>query len=165
MVETQFGYHIIKMEEREEEDIRVRHILKMIEPTEEDIAQVIQETEDLLVTLKAGADFTENALNFSDDESAANGGIIGEFTAENFPEMFKDHISNLNISEYTDVIREGNNLYIFTKTRIVPERVFTLEEVRDNLRDFLRSQKQIEHFERWIQNLRANSYVEILHSS
>ncbi|MBW6516316.1 MAG: peptidylprolyl isomerase [Candidatus Cloacimonetes bacterium] len=164
VVETQFGYHIIKMEERDEEDIRVRHILKMIEPTDEDITQIMTTMEDLLVSLRDGADFQELATTYSDDDTAEQGGIIGEFPDNEFPEMFNSYINSLEIGEYTDIIREGNNLFVFTKVRIIPQRVYQLDEIREELREFLHTHKQIEHFDRWIKNLRDNSYVEIFYN-
>ena len=162
VVETQFGYHIIKMEERDDEDIRVRHILKIIEPTEDDISGLVSLMDNLLERLRDSENFSELAEAYSDDPSASRGGVIGEFQEEDYPEMFASHLERLDLGEFTNVIREENNLYIFGKLRRVPERPFMIEEIRDELKEFLYSQRQVDHYERWINNLRENSYVEIL---
>jgi len=161
IVETQFGYHIIKMEEREGDEIRVRHILKIIEPSEDDVTTVEELMDNILLQIREGKDFQQLAELYSDDESAQKGGIIGEFVEDDYPEMFDTELISIDIGEYTEVIREDNNLYIFGKLARVPERPFRLEEVREELREYLHTLKQIEQYERWVNNLREESYVEI----
>jgi peptidyl-prolyl cis-trans isomerase SurA len=161
VVQTHFGYHIIKMEEKDEEDIRVRHILKMIEPTEEDITETITIMDEVQRKLAEGEDFQQLAKEYSDDDSAPEGGIIGEFSGSEYPEMFSEQLKNIEVGEFTEVIRQGENLYIFGKLRIIPERPFELAEIRDELREYLQQEKQVDQYESWIENLRSESYVEI----
>lgn len=161
VVETQFGYHIIKMEEKDEDEIRVRHILKRVEPSEDDVQEVVNLMDEVLLKLRNGQNFSRLAETYSDNELAGEGGIIGEFSEEEYPEMFKPYLMNIDIGEFTNVIREGETLYIFGKLRKVEERPFRLEEVREELKDYLHTLKQIDHYERWISNLRDESFVEI----
>ncbi len=161
VVETQFGYHIIKMEDRDEDDIRVRHILKMIEPTEEDLTEEKNMMESILLRLRRGEDFQQLAREYSDDESAEQGGIVGEFSEDEFPEMFSEYLKDIDIGEYTDVIREGNHIYIFGKLRLIPERPYKLAEAREDLREYIHTEKQLDHYDRWIDNLWKEFYVEV----
>ena len=161
IVETHFGYHIIKMEEREGDEIRVRHILKMIEPSDSDVTGVVELMDDILLQLRDGGDFKQLAEIYSDDDSARSGGVIGEFVEDDYPQMFESQLQDIGIGEYTDVIREDNNLYIFGKLSILPERPFRLEEIREELREYLHTLKQIDHYDRWVNNLWEESYVEI----
>jgi len=75
VVETSFGFHIIKLEEKEGDEIRVRHILKKIEIDEDDIFSAENLMNNILEKLNSGEDFVSLAIEYSeDDSSAANGG-------------------------------------------------------------------------------------------
>ncbi|HPR17295.1 MAG TPA: peptidylprolyl isomerase, partial [Candidatus Cloacimonadota bacterium] len=96
VVETPFGYHIIKVDEKKEDEVKAAHILKQVEATEEDIAATIALMENVLKKLDDNEDFSELAMTYSqDDSSAVKGGIIGEFTEDNYPDLFKDYIKNI----------------------------------------------------------------------
>jgi len=162
IVETMFGFHIIKMEERRDDEIRVTHILKEIEITEEDILRTKELMDIILEKLRAGEDFHNIAREYSEeDSSAAQGGIIGEFIPQEYPELFKDQLNMLDYGEYSDIIREGNNYYILKKVKKIDEQPYTYEEIYDRLKKIVVSQKEVNIYENWIQDLISESYVEI----
>ncbi len=165
VVETEFGFHIIKLLEINENsgEIHASHILIKIDPTEKDIEATVELMQSVLERLRGGEDFSEIAKTHSEDDSTAtNGGIIGEFTTEQYPEMFKDKIIKLFYGEYTELIREEDMIYIFTKTREIPEREYTYDEVYDTLRQMLISEKEQEIYEEWVTKLKKEAYVDIL---
>lgn len=163
VVETNFGFHIIKLEEKEGDEIRVRHILKKIEINEDDIFSAENLMNNIMEKLNNGEDFVSLAKKYSeDDSSAANEGVIGEFTKEEYPEMFKEYLENLNYEEYTSVIKEGDVLYIFSKIKEVEERPFYFDEIYENLKEFVTSKKETELYENWMKELMKETYVEIL---
>ncbi|KQC09985.1 MAG: hypothetical protein APR54_03385 [Candidatus Cloacimonas sp. SDB] len=162
IVETMFGFHIIKMEERRDDEIRVTHILKELEITEEDILRTKELMDIILEKLRAGEDFHKLAREYSeDDSSAVQGGIIGEFVPEEYPELFKEYLNKLDYGEYSDIIREGNNYYILKKIRKIDEQPYTYEEIYDRLKKIVLSQKEVNIYENWIEELISESYVEI----
>ncbi|MCF7918343.1 MAG: peptidylprolyl isomerase [Candidatus Cloacimonetes bacterium] len=162
VVETGFGFHLIMLEEKKDDQIRVRHILKMLKPSEEDILTTEQLIEDIKQQLDAGGDFYELARKYSqEDSSAADGGVIGEFAADEYPELFRQYFVNLDYSEYSKVIREEDNFYIFGKLEAIPERAYTYLEIYEILKDKVLYQKQIELYDQWINELKKESYIEI----
>lgn len=162
IVETQFGYHIILMEEKKDDEIRVRHILKKIEPSKDDRKNASELIYSIKEKLENGEDFAELARAHSmDDSSAANGGVIGEFSENEYPELFKEYIINLDYGEYSEVIQEGDSYYIFAKLEKVDSRKYTLEELYDNLKERVIYQKQSEIYDRWINDLKKETYIEV----
>lgn len=162
VVKTRFGYHIIKMVDKKDDEIRVRHILKMLQPEEEDITRTKKLMNKIKKQLEEGADFAKLAREYSmDDSSAAQGGIIGEFTSEEYPEMFASYLKKLDYGEYSDVIKEGDIFYIFAKLEKIAARKYKYEEIKDQLKDFVRNQKQMELYKNWMDELREKYYVEI----
>ena len=163
VVETPFGYHIIKVDDIKDDEIKASHILIKVEATEEDIAANISLMENVLAKLDAGEDFSELAKTYSqDDSTAVKGGVVGEFTEDTFPELFKEYLDKIEIEQHTDIIREDVNLYIFAKLRKIESRPYEYQEIYDKLRELVISKKESELYENWIKNLVQNSYVEIL---
>jgi peptidyl-prolyl cis-trans isomerase SurA len=161
IVETHFGYHIIKMTERDEDDIRASHILKMVVPTEQDVEDSISFCRELLEKLRTGEGFREIAKLYSDDESREMGGIIGEFSEEKMPEMFRDNLQLIKVGEFTELIQQDQNIYIFGKTKLVPVRPYDFAEIKDKLKDIILEDKKLEYYEQWMESLKEQSYVEI----
>ena len=160
VVETKFGYHIIKMEEKDEDDIRVRHILKTVEPTDKDIEENLNFCQEILDRLRAGEDFKAIAVAYSDDASKEHGGIIGEFQDEEMPELFQSSLNSIDIGEFTELVRYEQDVFIFGKTKLIPARKYRFAEVKDQLKDMLMSEKQADYYEIWIENLKKQAYVE-----
>lgn len=163
VIETQFGYHIIKVLEKKGDEVNASHILKMVEATEEDVQANIILMESVLQKLADGEEFSELAKTYSEDEeSAVKGGVIGEFTKDTYPEMFKKHLENLEVGGTTELIREQESFYIFSILNKIPEREYKYTEIFDKLKEMVTSQKEIELYENWIKELMQETYVEIL---
>lgn len=163
VVKTQFGYHIIKVDVKREDEVKASHILKKVDATENDIAATIALMEKVLTKLADGEDFAELAKTYSqDDSTAVKGGIIGEFVKDEYPELFKEHLQNIEVGQHTGLIREDTNLYIFAKLKSIPERPYEYNEIYDKLRNLVTNQKEMELYDNWMNELIQSSYVEIL---
>lgn len=163
VIETQFGYHIIKVLEKKDNEVNASHILKKVEANEDDIQANITLLEGVLQKIAEGEQFTELAKIYSeDDETAVKGGIIGEFTKDTYPEMFKPYLENLKVGETTELIREQDNYYIFSILNKIPKREYKYTEIFDRLKEMVVSKKEVELYENWIKELMQETYVEIL---
>jgi len=162
LVETQFGYHLILMQEKKDDQIKISHILKTLEASPEDKARIRTLSNEIHERIINGEDFSALAREYSqDDSSAANGGIIGEYPPENYPELFSSYLQDLDYGEITDVIVEGDNFYIFGKLAKVEARPYTYEELYDQLKDQVFGKKQLELYDNMIENLKKTTYIEI----
>lgn len=162
LVETQFGYHLILMREKKDDQIKISHILKTLDASPEDKLRIRELADDIHKQIIKGEDFSVLAQEYSqDDSSAANGGIIGEYPPENYPELFSSYLQSLDYGEITDVIEEGDNLYIFGKLAKVEARPYTYEELYDQLKDQVFGKKQLELYDNMIENLKKTTYIEI----
>lgn len=163
IVETQFGYHIIKLEEKRGNEIRARHILKALSATESDTENERMLMESIRSRFAAGESFSSLALAYSmDPESKADGGIIGDFSEKEFPELFAAPIMQVPVGQMTPVLENEGMLYLFVRLKEIPSRVFSYDEVKDQLRQFLFRQKQMAEYDKWMNNLKRESYVQIV---
>lgn len=162
IVKTQFGYHIIKVEAKRGTEISARHILKMLNATAADTLREQNLMSDIRNRFLRGEAFSELATAYShDEESAVDNGLIGEFTAEELPELFSVVLASLPVGSITEVLSNEGMLYLFTKNKEVPQRLFSYDEIKPQIKNYLTRQKQMQAYDVWVEELRRESYVEI----
>lgn len=163
VVRTEFGYHLIKLEEKRGEEIRARHILKILSPTMQDSLAAYELMEDIRARIIAGEDFSTLAGTYTEDaDSAPNGGIIGDFAAEEMPELFATVLMSTPIGEPTAVLESEGMLYIFSRLEEYPSRLYSFDEIQEEIGNFLFRQKQMKAYDEWVTELISASYVQIM---
>ncbi len=162
IVESDYGYHIIKVEEKRDKEIRARHILKALSPTAEDSLRERQLMEEIRNRYANGESFAALAREYSmDKESREDDGSLGEFTEKDLPPLFATQILQTPVGEMTPVLENQGMLYIFCRLKEYPPRIYKYEEVKDQAREMLLRQKQADAFNAWIENLRREAFVQI----
>ena len=162
IVESDYGYHIIKVEEKRDKEIRARHILKALSPTAEDSLRERQLMEEIRNRYANGESFAALAREYSmDKESREDDGSLGEFTEKDLPPLFATQILQTPLGEMTPVLENQGMLYIFCRLTEYPPRIYKYEEVKDQAREMLLRQKQADAFNAWIENLRREAFVQI----
>lgn len=164
IVRTEFGFHLIKVEEKRDTEVRARHILKILSPTLQDSLAARQLLESARESFNAGeSTFGELAELYSDDqETAANGGIMGELSAEEFPELYAPQILATPVGEMTPVLENEGMLLLFARLEESPPRLFSYEEVKPSLENYLYQEKFNAAYTEWIGELIDASYVRII---
>jgi len=163
VVRTEFGFHLIKLDEKRGDEIRARHILQIIKATEADSALAYALMEQIREEFINGVPFAELAREWSmDEDTAANGGIIGEYTADEFPEIFAPVLTATPVGGITPVLTTDDVLYLFTKLREIPERIYTYDEMSEYLRNYLTRQKQMKAYDEMIEQLKRDYHVQIM---
>ena len=162
IVETDFGFHIIKLLEKKGDEVRASHILKTLEAQDTDFEREKSLMDSLRTRILAGEDFSTLAQSYSmDAESAADGGFLGEFTEEELPELFAAPLSVSAVGQPTEVLKHGDMYYIFLKTLEHAPGYYSFEELRPQLKAYLSQLKEKQAFEDWIAKAKADSFIQI----
>ncbi len=164
VVKTQYGFHLIKLTDKRNEEVKASHILKILSPTAGDSLAAWQLMETVRGKFQAGeASFADLARQYSSDpEVEKTGGSIGEFGLGEFPELFSAQIEATPVGQMTPVLENEGMLYLFARLREVPSRVFTFEEVKDKVREYISTAKQMTVYNQWMKELISESYVQII---
>ncbi|EIJ44202.1 parvulin-like peptidyl-prolyl isomerase [Beggiatoa alba B18LD] len=95
-------------------EFRLFHILVAVPEaaSPEVIAQKQKRAEDILIQLRAGADFQKTAVAMSDSPQALEGGDLGWRRLGEIPNLFADALSRLQVGETSDVIRNASGFHI-----------------------------------------------------
>lgn len=163
---TEFGYHLIKLEDVRGEEVLVRHVLIKVQSREDDWEAAGRLADSIRVELMAGADFAEMAERYSGDyKTRESGGYVGEVVLANLPEQFREAVRGVEIGDIAPVIREERGLRIVKVMGRAPEREYTFEEAREELEGLLERQKMQERMNGYIEGLKGKYYVEIKRES
>ncbi len=159
---TEFGYHLIRLEDVRGDEVLVRHILVQVKGGEEDWESTERLADSIRTQLIEGADFAEMAERYSSDyKTKDSGGYVGEVVLANLPEHFRNAVRDVEIGGIAPVIREERGFRIVEVTGRTPEREYTFDEAREELKGLLERQKMQERMNDYIEGLKQKYYVEI----
>lgn len=162
-VKTDFGFHIIQVEEKNEEteQIRARHILIRIDTTPSDEAkakaeeEALKKIEEAKARIEAGENFADVAKEISDDPVAAEkGGDLGWLERENnqFPSELIDAAFSLEPGQLSDPIKTDVGYYLIQVEEKDPAHPVDEQELKSRRQqafvDWLNAQKEAADIQR-----------------
>lgn len=164
IVQTQFGFHIIKMDERQGEKIHVHHILIQLQPTAEDEQRVVSRLKEIRQKiLSSEATFEEMALQNSDDPNVEKDqGHLGQYVVGNFQiKAFEDAISKLKVGEISEPFKTEFGYHILRLNNTQEARQPSLSQDWQQIEQMATDFKRRKEFEKWLSDLRQQIPVEI----
>lgn len=165
VVRSPAGFHILKVLEKTSAGAQgvvtqnhARHILLRTSPqlSEQEAAQRLSE---LRQRLEGGASFESLARQYSEDGSARNGGDLGWAGPGRYVPEFDQALNALQPGQVSQPVVSRFGVHLI---QLVDRRQATLSprEQREMLRDTVREQKLEKAQATWLQELRAQAYVE-----
>ncbi|MBN2425210.1 MAG: peptidylprolyl isomerase [Calditrichaceae bacterium] len=163
IVQTQFGYHIIKMIERRGEKVHTQHILIQTMPNEDDENRTIEELKEIRKQYLEGGDFSELVVKNSDDENVSQDkGNLGVFETNRMAiPQFKEIVDQLKPGEVSDPFRTEYGYHIvLLKARNKP-RPLDLENDWQQIEQMALNYKMEKEYRNWIQEMRKTINIEV----
>lgn len=176
IVETEFGFHIMQLVERQGDRINVRHILLKPKPSQEAI-QEAKERADSLVSLirKDSISFEAAALRFSmDKDTRASGGVVinpetqsTKFEIQQIQPSIAKVIENKEDGSVSEPFlmkdqRLGTDQYTIVKLlkKTPPHRANMVDDYQI-IKRMLENKKQEKTFNDWIRRKQRETYISI----
>ena len=160
------GYYFIKLEDKKGDTVKiekqdlVRHILVQTSEIRSDkqAEELIKEIKDRVI---AGEEFRVLARLYSDDPgSKLDGGNLGWSTSDKYDPTFKKVIDESNLNIVSDVFKSSFGFHIL-EVLDRREKDVSSELQKDKAFRIIFERKYEEQLERTLQELRAESYVNI----
>ncbi len=165
VVETEFGFHIIKLEEKRGDRIHCRHILLPIEPTREDEVEAAEKIKSIYKMLQNGEDFVELVEKYSEDvNTIQQKGYLGTFQMEELKSRAKEFtyaLDGIGPGEYSDPVRTKFGFHILMLNSRQESRELDWEKDRDKIENMALEYKKQQVYKEWIKELEKNVYIEI----
>jgi len=157
VVQTTYGAHLIKITERGPRvpKIKASHILiSYFNPAGEmDSAAALITVDSLIAELKAGVDFNELVLKYSDDTGTKDkGGDLGFFERRMMVKEFDEAAFKMEVGEISDPVQTNFGYHIIKLTDKMEYPSF--EEERENLKKLFEKQRYQVEYDNLIDSLR-----------
>lgn len=146
------------------EQVRVRHILLSWKPLgqPDDRAALRQQLEEIRNKALAGEDFASLASEYSDDSTRVNGGDVGYFHRGEMVPAFEQAAFALKPGEISDIVETPFGVHILKLEDRQAERLLPLDEVREQLREYISQEKMAEAVKQENERLRQQAKIEVL---
>lgn len=175
IVESEFGFHIIQLIDRQGDKINVRHILLQPKVSEDEKEEALHRLDTIRQYIVDGKmTFEEAAFYFSSDKKTKNnGGLFADpMTSEakiaraDIPGEMAKEVNRLKIGDISEPFithsESGMEEYKIVKVKaFYPEHKANLEDDWQNFELQLTREKQMDKLEKWIQEKQANTYIHI----
>ena len=140
------------------ESIHLRQII-LTSKENETIESLLQTAENIVQELDEGADFGNTARKYSTDDVGLKGGDWGWVKRQDIRTELSAIAFDLEPGEHSQPIELGKTIFILYCENKREEMIQPVTEVRDVIENILSGQIARETQNRWLQNLRENSYV------
>ena len=160
-VETDFGFHIIRVERARRGEVQARHILVIPEKTEADLARGTEVAGGVLERARAGESMTELFAEYSDPAAPDSLTIPFEQLGELPPSYAA--LQSASTGDFLGPLQYDlgpgeTRLAVVSVLEVREAGAYTFEDLRGQLASQLQQEKQLE---RLLEGLRANTYIEI----
>jgi peptidyl-prolyl cis-trans isomerase SurA len=166
-VETPFGYHIIKLIDKNKDSIHTQHILLKLIQSDEDINRVRIFLDSLRKTGIENNNFEELAMRHSDDAATKGfGGYIGKIMLSINPMGYSDVLSSLKDGEISEPLPFSNvptkqGMHIVWRKKTISEHQATITDDYEFLKAKAIEYKIMKLREKWLTELRKQIYWEV----
>lgn len=146
------------------ERVRARHILIRVPPaaTQAQRDESLKKMKDVQNQLKKGADLPELAAKYSEDpQSKERGGDLGYFSRGEMVPSFEKTAFGLPVGQTSDIVRTDFGYHLIQVEEKKAAQKTNLDEIKDDLREYLFQQRAAKRMEAYIKELRAKSEIKV----
>ena len=149
-VRTQFGYHLILLHEKREDELCASHILVRTGTNQADRERVRADLQALRERALAGEDFAELAREYSEDPSAELGGLWNTYDKNQIPPMLHPYLKDLTLGDISEpiLLEDGGRLIKINDDQATVERLIRERRIPETMEKVITELKEQIHLER-----------------
>lgn len=165
IVETQFGYHIIRVDRVQPAERKARHVLIKPKYDSSDVALARLRADSVLVLWEKGTSFDTLVARYHDVASDEAKGVLEPFERTRLPESYQKAFATHKNGDFVapfaveDKQRGVPKFVISQLVNVVNEGEYTVQDLRNQIREQLTQEKS---YRRLLDGLRKETYVAIL---
>lgn len=165
IVETQFGYHIIRVDRIQPAERKARHILIKPKYDSADVARARLRADSVLMLWEKGTSFDTLVARFHDTASDEAKGVLEPFERSRLPESYQAAFAGKKNGDFIppftveDRQRGVPKFVIAQLVNVVDEGEYTVQDLRNQIREQLSQEKS---YRRLLDGLRKETYVSVL---
>lgn len=163
VVETSFGFHIIRVDRVQPAEVKARHILIRPDVDSTDEARARATADSVAKAWRAGGSYDSLSVKYHDDAGGEEK-TIPEYPRSELPEPYRNALEGAKLNDILDPFpipdpSAGVNKYVVAQVTFLDEAgEYTLAEVRDRIRTQLAEERKMR---RLIDTLKKQTYVSV----
>ena len=175
IVESEYGFHIIQLIDRQGDKINVRHILLQPKIADEEKEEALHRLDTVRQYISDGKmTFEEAAFYFSSDKKTRNnGGLFADpqtsearIARADIPGEMAREVNRLKVGEVSEPFvthtENGMEEYKIVKVKaFYPQHKANLDDDWQNFELQLTHEKQMDKLEKWVKDKQTNTYIHI----
>lgn len=164
IVETQFGFHLIKLLERRGEQIHTQHVLVLVQASESDEGRTIAFLDSLRSEILAGTiSFEDAAKQYSEDQSSKEkGGDLGWYeTATIQLPAWRDAANELQNGEISKPVKTNFGFIIVRLNDRQEARRLDINRDFDQIEAVAINFKREQEFFKWVEEIKKDVYIKV----
>ena len=130
--------------------------------SEEEMRELYKKAQDISAKLKAGADFSQMAANYSEGPGANQGGDLGQFTVDHLEAGLKSVVEALPEGGMSDPLVRPNGIQIIKVVKKQTGKIRSLEEMKEAVYGILYQDEVNRRYQTWITELRNSAYIRVI---
>jgi len=156
---SRYGFHLIKLEERKDKSIRVRHILVLVRPDKNDSLRV--QLDSLANAATTDSLFEQCARAVSDDKQTKDkGGDLGWVSSENLSPAFKQAIAGLQAGKNSAPVLIDDAYHVFRMLGRKDSRDLTLANDFDVIKQLAANYRLRKEIQSICNRVKRRVYIE-----
>jgi len=160
-VKSDFGYHLIKLLDRQGEKISTQHILITIEFSKDDKVDAYDAIYDIYTQTNNNFSMFDSLSNIFSSKYKNGSGKYSDFPASRIPEYIFGALKNMNHGELSTPIEAEGGYFLVYYYDHQKEFVPNLENSWDLIYQYAKQEKQNSMFSYLVKNIKANIYINI----
>jgi peptidyl-prolyl cis-trans isomerase SurA len=167
LVETEYGYHIIKLNDKKGEQLKSQHILVAYPKFESSDMETITFLKDLKAKIETkDISFEDAAKQYSQDmASNLKGGYMGFVMLERLDSLTLEAVKSLDTGKISDPLKTSDDrnygYEIIKVLKKVPSHPATLEQDYERIRKLATLFKENAEMDKWVEELKKSVYVDV----
>jgi peptidyl-prolyl cis-trans isomerase SurA len=161
-VRSRFGWHVIELVARRDQEFRTRHILFSLIPDATDTARAKELADSLRRVADAGGDFAALAREYSAEKASASfGGTLGWYPENELQGQFKDLISSIPTGKTGAPVPTADGFLVIRVEERLESRKLTPEEDWNRLSQLAAQTLSNRKLSTWLGHWREQVPVDI----
>ncbi|MEO7965141.1 MAG: peptidylprolyl isomerase [Gemmatimonadaceae bacterium] len=165
IIQTQFGYHIIRVDRVQPSERKARHILIKPKYDSADVKRAKVRADSVLALWQKGTPFDSLVAHYHDVASDEAKGVLEPFERSKLPESYQKAFEGKGNGDFVppfsvEDAQRGVPKYVVAQlVNVQTEGDYTMQDLRNQIRDQLSQEKS---YRRLLDSLRGETYVAVL---
>jgi peptidyl-prolyl cis-trans isomerase SurA len=161
-VRSRFGWHVIGLVARRDQEFRTRHVLISALPNSVDSARAKELADSLRRVADAGGDFSALARKYSAEKASASfGGVLGWYPESELQGQFKDLIAGIPTGKTGSPLLTGDGYLVIRVDERLQSRKLTPEDDWARLSQLAAQMLSNQKLSTWLEHWREEVPVDV----